>query len=136
MTLIRAEFAPAFYYGDDVVLLAMDRAGVNEFARELQSAEAHGSAELEHNGTTHQIVIVQHQADIQLEDTLVVWRLDPDKAREILSYLRDLSAGEGQQPCHQYVDIRKPADMLILSRDEYVDRVARPSPERWIRGCR
>lgn len=123
MSIIRAELAPEFYYGDDVVLLAMDRAGVTEFAQALRAAETRGSAELEHDGITHQLLIARDHADIQFDDTRVMWRLDAAKAREISSYLEDLSAGEVRQPCHQYVDILQPAETLVLSRDEYVKPV-------------
>jgi hypothetical protein len=48
----------------------------------------------------------------------VVWRLDPAKADEVIG---DLSVLENSgRPGHQYVDISKPTDTLVLSRDEYV----------------
>lgn len=66
-------------------------------------------------------VIHNGRADIALAPTRVVWHLDPAKADEIASDLAGLNrigrAG------HHYVDISSPAETVVLSRDEYVDRV-------------
>ena len=118
MTIIRVEFAPEFMWGDDVVLLAMDGAGVAAFAAALKDAERQGASQLQHGGVTHEFVIQAGEADIALDDTRVVWRLDAAKAVEIVENLDVLSNNE--RPGHQYVDISKPTDTLVLSRDEYV----------------
>jgi hypothetical protein len=118
MTIIRVEFAPEFMWGDDVVLLAMDGAGVAAFAAALKDAERQGASQLQHGGVTHEFVIQAGEADIDLDDTRVVWRLDAAKVVEIVENLDILSNTD--RPGHQYVDISKPTDTLVLSRDEYV----------------
>jgi NADPH-dependent 2,4-dienoyl-CoA reductase/sulfur reductase-like enzyme len=117
MMIIRAEFAPDFR-GDDVVLLAMDGAGVAGFAAALKDAQRQGSSQLLLGGVTHEFVIAADEADIDLDDIRVVWRLDPAKAVEIIEDLDELSSGD--RPGHHYVDISNPTDTLVLSRDEYV----------------
>lgn len=117
MTIIRVEFAPDFR-GEDVVLLAMDGAGVAAFAAALKDAAEQGSSHLQLGGMTHEFLIQADAADIELDDTRVVWRLDPAKAVEIIEDLDELSSGD--RPGHHYVDISKPTDTLVLSRDEYV----------------
>lgn len=118
MTIIRVEFAPEFMWGDDVVLLAMDGAGVTIFVAALKDAERQGASQLQHGGVTHEFLIQADEADIELDDTRVVWRLDATKEAEIVENLDILS--DNDRPGHQYVDISKPTDTLVLSRDEYV----------------
>jgi hypothetical protein len=67
MTIIRDEFAPEFMWGDDVVLLAMDGAGVAAFAAALKDAERQGTSQLHHGGVTHDFLIQSGEADIDLE---------------------------------------------------------------------
>jgi hypothetical protein len=117
MTIIRVEFAPDFR-GEDVVLLAMDGAGVVAFAAALKDAAEQGSSQLQHGGVTHEYLIQADAADIDLDDIRVVWRLDLAKAAEIIEDLDELSSGD--RPGHHYVDISKPTETLVLSRDEYV----------------
>jgi hypothetical protein len=118
MTTIRVEVAPEFMFGDDVVLLAMDGAGVTAFAAALKNAAHQGSSRLEHGGVTHEFMIESGESDIELDGLRVVWRLDPAKADEVIG---DLSVLENSgRPGHHYVDISKPTDTLVLSRDEYV----------------
>jgi hypothetical protein len=83
MTIIRVEFAPDFR-GEDVVLLAMDGAGVVAFAAALKDAAEQGSSQLQHGGVTHEYLIQADAADIDMDDIRVVWRLDPAKAAEII----------------------------------------------------
>jgi hypothetical protein len=118
MTIIRVEFAPEFVLGDDVVLLAMDGAGTATFAAALREAEQQGSTQLQLGEVTHELVIQAGAADVDLDDTRVVWRLDAAKVVEIIENLDIL--GDSDRPGHRYVDISKPADTLLLSRDEYV----------------
>lgn len=49
MNIVRVELAPEFK-GEDVVLLAMDGAGVTTFITALRDAEQRGASELEHDG--------------------------------------------------------------------------------------
>ena len=123
MNIIRAELAPEFR-GEDVVLLAMDGAGLNTFIAALGDAEQRGSSQLEHDGVTHQFVIQVGAADIELGENRVVWRLDHAKAVEIAEDLAVMRNND--RPGHNYVDISTPTNTLVLSRDEYV-RVVPPS---------
>jgi hypothetical protein len=129
MNIIRVEFAPEFMWGDDVVLLAMDGAGVDTFTAALKDAERQGSSRLQHGGVTHEFLIQAGEADIELDDIRIVWRLDPVKAVEIIEDLDVMSNND--RPGHQYVDISKPTDTLVLSRDEYIRQsYSQPSPVR------
>jgi hypothetical protein len=124
MSIIRVELLPDFMWGDDVVLLAMDGAGVATFADALNDAVRLGSSRLEHGGVMHEFVMQAGAADIEMGENCVVWRLDRTKAVEIVD---DLTAiGDGDGPGHNYVDISTPTTTLVLSRDEYV-RVVPPS---------
>jgi hypothetical protein len=116
MNIIRVELAPEFR-GEDVVLLAMDGAGVTTFVTALRDAEQRGSSQLEHDGVTHQFVIQPGAADIELGTNRVVWRLDHAKAVEIVEDLTVMSNDD--RPGHNYVDIYSPTKTLVLSRDEY-----------------
>jgi hypothetical protein len=123
MDIIRVELASEFK-GEDVVLLAMDGAGMTTFVGALRDAEQRGSSELEHDGVTHQFVIQKGAADIELGEHRVVWRLDHAKAAEILGDLTVMSSTDG--PGHDYVDISTPTNTLVLSRDEYVRALPPP----------
>jgi len=99
----------------------MDGAGAGEFKVALDDAERQGFSRPEHDGLTHELCIEPGAANIELERTRVVWRLDRAKAIEIIDYLTGLS--NRGRAAHQYVDIFTPAETLVLSRDEYVDVV-------------
>lgn len=123
MSVIRANYLTNFHYGDPVVLLTMDRAGVHDFQAALSEAELQGHSLLSHDGVTHEIHIQPGEASIDLQSAHVVWRLDQTKAAEIVQDLAVLGEGE-HHAAHQYVDdMIAPAEVLILSRDEYVDIV-------------
>lgn len=117
MTIIRVEFAPDFR-GEDVVLLAMDGDGLADFAAALKDAAERGASQLEYGEVIHEFIIQAGGADIDLDDTRVVWRLDSAKAAEIIEDLDELSTGD--RPGHHYLDISKPTETLVVSRDEYV----------------
>lgn len=121
MSVLRVNYLTSFHYGDDVVLVTMDRSGVYELQAALRDATEHGTSRLEHDGVVHEFRIESGAADIDLQPTHVVWRVDPERATEIIEDLASLGEGE-HRPCHQYVDdMLAPAEVLILSRDEYVD---------------
>jgi hypothetical protein len=117
MTIIRVDVVSEFR-GEEVVLLAMDGAGAAAFAAALKDAERQGASQLQHGGVTHEFVIQAGEAEIALGDTRVVWRLDAAKAVEIVENLVILSNND--RPGHQYVNISKPTNTLVLSLDEYV----------------
>ncbi|KZS75049.1 hypothetical protein A4G26_22820 [Mycobacterium kansasii] len=119
MSVVRAELAPKFYFGDDAVLLAMDTAGVNTVLAAPVQAERQGSSQMAHDGKTHEFLIDPGAADIELHDDKVLWRLDDAKAIEIVELLAAMihsTTGAG----HCYVDISAPTETLVLSRNEYV----------------
>jgi hypothetical protein len=128
MNIIRVGFVPEFDWGDDVVLLAMDSAGVDTFLATLNHAAQQGSSRLDHGGLIHEFFIEPGAAaDIELHDDRVVWRLDHTKAAEIIEKLAALRAGRG----HHYVDdMSTPTETLVLSRDEYVYDPPRPPVKR------
>jgi len=121
MTIIRVDLAPEFMFGDDVVLLAMDGDGVIAFAAALKDAAQQGLSRLEHGDVTHEFTIESGQSDIEIGGSRIVWRLDRAKADEMVDDLRVLE--ENNRPGHQYVDISKPTDTLVISRDEYVKQL-------------
>ena len=123
MSIIRVNFLTDFYYGDDAVLLTLDGGGVDEFKTALSHAERHGSSRLEHGGVTQEFRIEAGAADIELDPTHVVWRLDHAKAAEIIEdlvVLSDKGSAGRRSSGHCYVDMSKPAETLVVSRDEYV----------------
>lgn len=117
MSFIRVELADNFR-GEDVVLLAMDGAGVHIFTDALKEAEQQGFSRLEHLGRLHEFLIQPNAAEIEIGNDRVVWRLDRGKVAEIIEDL--VVMGDNDRPGHNYVDIVKPTDTLVLSRDEYV----------------
>lgn len=126
MSIIRVNFLPAFYFGDDAVLLTLDGSGVDELKAALSDAKQHGASRLEHDGVTHEFHIESDTADIELDPIHVLWRLDEAKAAEIiedLAVLSDEGSVGGPTSGHFYVDISTPTKTLVVSRDEYVDVV-------------
>ncbi len=117
MSVLRVNYVTDFYYGDPAVVVTLDGAGVVEMLSAVQTAVNEGSSMLEHDGVVHRFRIEAGAADIDLQPSHTVWRVDAAKAVEIGEYLKTLvAAGSG----HQYVDMVTPAETLILSRDEYV----------------
>lgn len=120
--IVRINYLTEFHYGDDAVLLTMDRTGVHDLRAMLRDAAQNGSSRLEHAGVIHEFNIEPGAADIELHPTYVTWRIDPTLAATIIEQLTSLMQGAHHRPCHQYVDnMHTPTDLLILSRDEYVD---------------
>ena len=119
MAVIRVKMIPGFYLGDDAVLLAADRKGMEAFERALSATVRKENAppHLIASGTSHEFHIGGSAAQVQLEEGRVMWRLS--RASEILAMLASLTASIG--PGHQYIDIDSPAQTLILSKEEYLD---------------
>jgi hypothetical protein len=118
MNVIRVRRVREFK-GEDVVLLAVDGAGLDTLLAALTQAEQQGSSRLQRRGRVHDFVIEAVAADIELDDDRVVWRLDHTKAVEIIEKLTVLSCSG--HPGHHYVDdMFSPAPTLVLSRDEYI----------------
>jgi hypothetical protein len=117
MSVIRVELAPEFIWGDDVMLLAMDTAGLDTFTTALNHAEQQTFSRLDQGEMVHEFLVQDGAADIELHDDRVVWRLDHTKAAEIIEKLTAMRNGG---PGHHYVDISTPTDIIVLSHDEYV----------------
>ncbi|WP_156688204.1 hypothetical protein [Mycobacterium sp. Marseille-P9652] len=118
MSVIHAELSEKLHFGDDAVLLAMDDAGVSEVLAAVTQAAQQGSAQLDHGATIHQFLIEPGAAEVEFNEGQVVWRLDPAKAEEIIVLLGSM-IGSDIPEGHHYVDISKPADTFVLSRNEY-----------------
>lgn len=123
MSVIRVNFVTDFYYGDPAVVVTLDGAGVDEMLAAVQSAVSKGSSVLEHEGVVQEFHLEPDAADIEMQPTRMVWRLDVAKATEIAEYLETLRTPDPRvtHSGHQYVDMVTPIETLILSRDEYVD---------------
>jgi hypothetical protein len=121
MSVIRVKMIPGFYLGDDAVLLAADREGMEAFERALSATvkKENVPPHLIASGTSHEFHIGGSDAQVQLEKGRAIWRLSAEKASEILDMLAGLKVSIG--PGHQYVDIDSPTETLILSVDEYLD---------------
>ncbi|WP_102140887.1 hypothetical protein [Mycobacterium hubeiense] len=120
MTVLHVELVPEFDFGDDVVLLAMDTAGVEAFLTPLRQAEQHGLSRMDHGGITHEFSIEPGAADIELHDDRVVWRFDQAKAAKIIEMLTGMSQSSGAG--HYYVDISEPARTLVISHNEWTSQ--------------
>jgi len=108
VNVIRVELAREFMLGDDVVLLAMDTAGLDAFATAINHAEEKGAWRLDHGGVIHDFRVRDGVADIELHDDRVLWRLDRAKTVEIIQDLTVLR--DSGRPGHHYVDIAEPTD--------------------------
>ena len=95
----------------------MDSAGVDEVLAAVTRAARQGSAQLDHGATVHQFIIQAGAADIEFGEGTVVWRLGSTGASEIIELLTEMHDHPGSG--HHYVDISKPADILVLSLNEY-----------------
>jgi hypothetical protein len=125
MSVVRVNFLPEFYLGDDAVLLTMDGGGVEKFKAAVEQARSDLSSHLLHDGMEQEFRIEPGAASVELSPGRVVWRLDHTKAAEIADDLTALSAPRdgGKTAGHFYVDMTSPAETLVISRDEYTDIV-------------
>ena len=112
---------PEFYFGDDAVLLAADREGIDAFERALSDAAEKKElpADLSFEGIRHEFDVREPETRVELHENSVIWHLPDQKVSEILDKLASLQAAS--HPSHHYVDIDSPAGTLILSIDEYLD---------------
>jgi hypothetical protein len=107
------------FRGEDVTLLAVDVEGRDAFLGALMQACQLGAARLKRPSRSHDFVVVAGAAEIEIGDDRVVWRLDPDKAREIIAKSRSLG-GNGHSGHHYVDDMQGPAPTLVLSLNEYL----------------
>ena len=125
MSVVRVNFLPEFYLGDDAVLLTLDGSGVDKVRDAVEEARNNRSSRFLHDGVEQEFHIEPGAATLDLSPSRVVWRLDHAKAAEISDNLVALRAlnGSGKTAGHFYVDMTSPAETLVISRDEYTDVV-------------
>lgn len=125
MSIVRVNFLPEFYLGDDAVLLTLDGGGVDQLKTAVDEARTNRWAQFLQDGIVQEFHIEPGAATIELSPTRVVWRLDHAKAAEISDDLVALSVPRdgGKTAGHFYVDMASPAETLVISRDEYTDVV-------------
>jgi hypothetical protein len=120
--MLRVEFIPQFYMGeDDVVLVALDRDGIEQLAGAMRQASkpSRSPIVLGVGQQNHVLMTEEGGGAIEIRDGDVIWRLSSECMEEIAFKLEAMKVSPG--PCHHYVDITEPASTLILSRDEYPD---------------
>lgn len=124
MAKMRVEFIPQFYMGeDDAVLVAADRDGIDQLAEAITQA-CHPTASpsfLRADQQTHVFITEAGGGTLEFRNGDVIWRLSKERMEEIADKLESMKVSP--RPCHHYVDIMEPASILILSRDEYRDRL-------------
>ncbi|MCV7227062.1 hypothetical protein [Mycolicibacterium komossense] len=125
MSIVRVNFLPEFYLGEDAVLLTLDGSGVDEMKDAVEEARNNGSSRFVHDGVDQEFHIEPGAATVELSPSRVVWRLDQAKAAEISQDLVALGVprDSGRTAGHFYIDMTSPAETLVISRDEYTDVV-------------
>lgn len=118
--MIRVEYLAGFHFGDDVVLVALDGAGLDAFVAALDEADRRRDWRVELNERTHRFRVEAGAADVGLHDH-VEWRLDHAVIADMVDKLAAMKQAGG--PSHHYVDIAGPVGTLVLSLDEYPDDV-------------
>jgi hypothetical protein len=121
VVILRVASLEAFTFGHAAVLAAMNAPGLEAFVAALGQAREQGFAQLEAEGRIHTFRLVAGAADVELHgdlDDRVEWRLNSETAAEMLETLAGM---RDHGPCHNYVDIAKPVDTLVLSLDEYFE---------------
>jgi hypothetical protein len=119
--IVRVASLEEFKFGRAAVLAAMNVSGLDVFAAALRQARKQGFARLDTEGRIHIFRLEVGAAAVDLLDDLddrVEWRLDPDTMDEVLAMLAGM---RNHSPCHNYVDISRPVDTLVLSLDEYFE---------------
>ena len=119
---IHVELVPQFYMGqEDALLVAMDEAGIDQLVGALrQATQSGGSPSVLRTGQqTHTFIREQTGGTVELKSGDIVWHLSASQIEEIMDKLEAMKSRS--EPCHHYVDIISPAEMLVLSLDEYPD---------------
>jgi hypothetical protein len=103
--------------GDPAILLNTDQDGIRMFQMAVSLAHDNGEATFEFEGITHHVVREDGAADVEIGSLNVVWRFDDTALAELLDLISPLV--DATRPCHQYVDLNSPVEVLVISRDEY-----------------
>lgn len=126
MSVVRVNYMPKFYFGDDAVLLTLDGGGVDEMRAALLEALRDGSARRTFDEVVNDFELAESgAASVDLTPTHISWKLDSATTFEIVDCLTALRAPRDARTSagHFYVDVQAPAHTLVISRDEYVDTV-------------
>lgn len=117
--VIGVEYAENFR-NQDVVLAAMNGAGVAALWGAMADARRTGTAHLVPDGAPrHEFVVESGAAEVIWSPDRVLWRVDEAKLTEFVQKLGVLLGTD--RPGHHYVDdMHSPAETVVLSRDEYV----------------
>jgi len=123
MGKIHAELVREFYMGeDDAVLVAADREGIEELETAVRSAVKSSESGILRTGQQTHLFLVEHGAAIEFRNDQVVWRFSIMRMEDLADKMEAMRMNPG--PCHQYFDILAPVTTLVISRDEYPDRLA------------
>ena len=103
---------------NDVVLLAMDDAGLFEVLKAIREAMSSGGPSYLQGALRHELRIEAGRSDLLLTESGVTWCFSEPKYAEVVSKLEAMVAFG--RASHQYVDIAAPVPTLVLSVNEYV----------------
>lgn len=119
MSVIRIEIAKEFK-GQDVVLVAMDRAGVSALRTAIERAMKVRSSPTEvqrdERGVTY-LAIHDGPSTLEIKDNAVHLRISPNLVDELHEKMKALEAAP--VPSHHYLDLDAPVRTMVLSMDEY-----------------
>jgi hypothetical protein len=120
MTIVYIEKLSGFR-GDDVVLMSFDRKGLAVFS-DLFRLSLPSEFIPEHPSSIKKIIfeISTQSNEIKFENEVIRFRITQSKKSEILQKLIEMRSTS--VPCHDYIDIDKPVDTLVLSVDEYIKK--------------
>ncbi len=103
--------------GDPAILLNTDQDGIRMFQMAVSLAHDNGEATFEFEGIIHRVVREDGAADIELGTRRVTWSFDDAGLAEMLDLMVPMV--NSSRPGHQYVDLKSPVEVLVLSHDEY-----------------
>jgi hypothetical protein len=103
--------------GVPAILLNTDLDGIRMFDAAVQQAHDNGEATFEFDGITHHVVREDDAADVEIGPRRVTWRFDDATLAEMLDLMAPMV--NNTTPGHQYVDLKSPVEVLVMSHDEY-----------------
>lgn len=114
--MAKFRITPSSYFGDEATLVSADRDGLRLFVSALRSARDIGDSTFASEGVQYRIERHHGAANLDLEQSPALWRLDSEKIAEIIDLTEPLIASNTAG--HQYVDIDSPTSTLVVSLDE------------------